>query len=56
MYMNTVCYYCLQLINELEPPMDVFSGENRKFNFRITIIQATGIPWEYADVFIQFRY
>ena len=48
-------YACfLQFVQELKPSARVFE-EGRKLMFRVTIIQATGIPREYADVFVQFR-
>ena len=30
--------------------------EGKKFFFRITVLQATGIPRDFTDVFVQFKY
>ncbi|XP_065919048.1 kinesin-like protein KIF1A isoform X2 [Dysidea avara] len=34
----------------------VLLANGRKFNFRITILQTTGISRDYSDVFVQFRF
>jgi len=34
----------------------VLLANGRRFNFRITILQTTGISRDYSDVFVQFRY
>ena len=52
---NVVCVcVCVQFVNELKKSLKVFK-EGRRLMFRVTIIQATGIPREYADVFVQYR-
>ena len=37
------------------PSHDCFYSSKTKFYFKVTIIQATGIPREYSDVFVQFK-
>jgi len=29
---------------------------NKDFTFRVTLLQAVGVPNEYADIFCQFKY
>lgn len=59
-YVSCIFYSCtvfaciVQFVNELNKSPKVFK-EGRKLMFRVTIIQATGIPREYADVFVQYR-
>ena len=44
-----------QFISTLKPSRELLR-EGRKFTFRITILQATGIPRDFTDIFLQFRF
>ena len=43
-----------QFVSTLTPSRDHFV-EGKRFNFRVTILQATGIPRDFTDIFVQFR-
>ena len=44
-----------QFISSLKPSEDLLH-DGKKFTFRVTILQATGIPRDFTDVFVQFRF
>ena len=44
-----------QFISTLKPSKDLLN-QGKKFTFRVTILQATGIPRDFTDVFVQFRF
>lgn len=45
--------------SELQDAVDDAAGEHlligKEFTFRVTVLQATGIAAEYADIFCQFK-
>ena len=45
----------LQFVSTLTPSKEHFV-EGKKFYFRVTILQATGIPRDFTNVFVQFKY
>ena len=44
-----------QFVSTLKPSRDLLT-EGKRFTFRVTILQATGIPRDFTDVFVQFRF
>jgi hypothetical protein len=44
-----------KFISTLKPSKDLLN-QGKKFTFRVTILQATGIPRDFTDVFVQFRF
>ena len=44
-----------QFISTLKPLRELLKN-GRKFTFRVTILQATGIPRDFTDIFLQFRF
>ena len=44
-----------QYISTLKPAKELLK-DGRRFTFRVTILQATGIPRDFTDVFLQFRF
>jgi kinesin family protein 1 len=42
-------------VSTLTPSKEHFV-EGKKFYFRVTILQATGIPRDFTNVFVQFKY
>lgn len=45
----------LQFVSTLTPSKEHYV-EGKKFYFRVTILQATGIPRDFTNVFVQFKY
>jgi len=45
---------CLQCLTDF-PSVGGHLAEEKKFFFRITVLQATGIPRDFTDVFVQFK-
>ena len=49
------CCCWLQCLTDF-PPVGGHLTEGKKFYFRVTVLQATGIPRYFTDVFVQFKY
>ncbi|XP_019856044.1 PREDICTED: kinesin-like protein unc-104 [Amphimedon queenslandica] len=45
-----------KFVKDLVPSSDCFGNGKEKFYFRVTVIQATGIPREFSDVFVQYKF
>lgn len=49
------CSSAVQFFDELSGSLEN-TAEGEPFHFRVTILQAVGIPRDFTDIFIQFRY
>jgi flagellar biosynthesis chaperone FliJ len=52
---NRVPHLGGKFISTLKPAKDLLK-EGSNFTFRVTILQATGIPRDFTDVFLQFKF
>lgn len=48
-------FYAVQFFDELSGSLES-TAEGDLFHFRVTILQAVGIPRDFTDIFVQFRY
>ena len=49
------CSSAVQFFDELSGSLEN-TAEGELFHFRVTILQAVGIPRDFTDIFVQFRY
>ncbi len=49
-----IIFFCVQFVSTLQASKRYFV-EGQKFYFRVTVLQATGIPHDFTDIFVQFK-